>query len=195
MEGGCMAKSVSALHGHMKKGRYGAAGKAGVIIKEVAVTSLIQISSWPDSVPDNEKVAAKSAGLRAAPGPGKVKRGKKSDLLRIEPLKWWVISDHGEITLPSVAAEKGMVLDLSSSKTWLKISGSQAAHLLNHFLPLDFRKDVFSENDVASTGFHHIGVTVWRDEDGFNLLLPRSFALSLWELLEASALQYGLEVK
>ena len=190
-----MVKSVSALHGHMKKGRYWAAGKAGVIIKEVAVASLIQISSWPDTVADTEKVAAKSAGLGTAPGPGRIKIGKKGNLLRIEPLKWWVISDHGEIALPSVVAEKGMVLDLASSRTWLKITGSQSASLLNHFLPLDFRYRSFPENHVASTGFHHIGVTVWRDGEGFNLLLPRSFALSLWELLEASAHQYGLEVK
>src|SRR6056300_544982 len=119
MEGGCMVKSVSALHGHMKKGRYGSTGKPGVCIEEVSVASLIQISSWPDTVPDTEKVAAKSAGLRAAPGPGQVRIGKKSNLLRIEPLKWWVISDHVEIALPSVVAEKGMVLDLASSRTWL----------------------------------------------------------------------------
>ena len=189
-----MAKSVSSLHGSMNKGRYGVAGKAGVVIEEVEVVSHIQISSWPDTTPDIERAVAKSAGLSRAPGPGMVNRGKKSDLLRIEPLKWWIIPDHAEISLPPLPAEKGMVLDLSSSKTWLKITGSKAATLLNHFLPLDFRKDMFSKDVVSSTGFHHIGVTVWRNKEGFNLLLPRSFALALFELLKASAYQYGLEI-
>jgi len=189
-----MARSVSSLHGHMNKGRYGAPGKAGVIIEEVAVASHIQISSWPNTTQDIEKVAAKSAGFSTAPGPGKVKRGKTSDLLRIEPLKWWLISNNKEITLPSVSAEKGMVLDLGSSKTLLKITGPQATSLLNNFVPLDLREQMFLEDDVASTSFHHIGVTIWRNGVGFNLLLARSFALSLWELLEASSHQYGLEI-
>ena len=155
-----MARSVSSLHGHMNKGRYGAPGKAGVIIEEVAVASHIQISSWPNTTQDIEKVAAKSAGFSTAPGPGKVKRGKTSDLLRIEPLKWWLISNNKEITLPSVSAEKGMVLDLGSSKTLLKITGPQASSLLNNFVPLDLRKQMFLKDDVASTSFHHIGVTI-----------------------------------
>ena len=189
-----MARSVSSLHGHMNKGRYGKPGKAGIVIEEVAVASFIQISSWPNTIQDIERATAKSAGLSTAPGPGKVKRGKISNLLRIEPLKWWLISNKEEITLPSFSAEKGMVLDLGSSKTWLKITGPKATSLLNNFVPIDLRKEIFLEDDVASTSFHHIGVTIWRDGVGFNLLLPRSFALSLWELLEASAHQYGLEI-
>ena len=189
-----MARSVSSLHGHMNKGRYGAPGKAGVIIEEVAIASHIQISSWPNTIKDIERVTAKSAGFSTAPGPGKVKRGKKSNLLRIEPLKWWLISKNEQITLPSISAEKGMVLDLGSSKTWLKINGPKSTSLLNNFVPLDLRKEMFLEDDVASTSFHHIGVTVWRNIEGFNLLLPRSFALALFELIEASAYQYGLEI-
>ncbi|XDZ66988.1 sarcosine oxidase subunit gamma [Alphaproteobacteria bacterium LSUCC0684] len=190
-----MAKTVSALHGHMKKGRYGASGTPGVIIEEVRVATLVQLAAWPETHSEAGKLAARMAGVRAAPGRGKVKRSKKGELLSIDPLKWWVISDHEEISAPSVPVKTGMVLDLSDARTWLRIRGAKAEMLLNHFLPLDFRKDVFSEDDVASTGFHHIGVTVWRAKDGFNLLLPRSFALSLWELLETSAHQYGLEVK
>ena len=189
-----MARSVSSLHGHMNKGRYGKPGKAGIVIEEVAVASFIQISSWPNTIQDIERATAKSAGLSTTPGPGKVKRGKISNLLRIEPLKWWLISNKEEITLPSFSAEKGMVLDLGSSKTWLKITGPKATSLLNNFVPIDLRKEIFLEDDVASTSFHHIGVTIWRNGVGFNLLLPRSFALSLWELLEASAHQYGLEI-
>jgi len=190
-----MANKVSALHGHLKPGRYGATGTPGIILKEVPVISLMQFSAWPDAVSEAGKMAARSAGQRIYPGPGQVKRGKKGALLRIEPLKWWFISDHEEIAPPSMPADVGMVLDLADARTWLRIEGKKAEMLLNHFLPLDFRKDEFTENDVANTGFHHIGVTIWREGDGFNLLLPRSFALSLWDMLVASARQYGLEVK
>jgi sarcosine oxidase gamma subunit len=47
---------------------------------------------------------------------------------------------------------------------------------------------------VAATAFHHVGVTLWRSEAGYELFLPRGFALSLWELLYESAQQFGVEV-
>jgi len=40
--------------------------------------------------------------------------------------------------------------------------------------------------------FHQVGVTLWREEKQFNILIPRSSAQSLWELLYESARQYGV---
>ncbi|WP_395174169.1 sarcosine oxidase subunit gamma [Roseibium alexandrii] len=87
-----------------------------------------------------------------------------------------------------------MVLDLSSSRTWINLNGPNATHLLNNFLPVNLSDTAFPTGSVASSAFHHIGITLWRDEHGFNLLLPRSFAISLWEQLTDSAAQYGYAV-
>jgi heterotetrameric sarcosine oxidase gamma subunit len=87
-----------------------------------------------------------------------------------------------------------VLLDLSQSRVRLHVGGRQAALLLNHILPLDLSVRSFSENTVASTAFHHVGITLWRDSSGFNLFLPRSFAASLCEILTEIAQQYGLEV-
>ena len=64
----------------------------------------------------------------------------------------------------------------------------------NRHLPLDLRPASFPVGSVASTAFHHVGVTLWRSDDGFELFLPRGFALSLWEMLLESAAQFGGEV-
>lgn len=66
--------------------------------------------------------------------------------------------------------------------------------LLNRHLPLDLREGAFPLGSVASTAFHHVGITVWRSEAGYELFLPRGFAVSLWELLRESAEQFGVEV-
>ena len=87
------------------------------------------------------------------------------------------------------------MLDMQDSRCWLRVGGGQAGTLLSHFLPLDMRSAAFPEGAVASTAFHHTGVTLWRDQDHFNLLIPRSSAQSLWELLCESAQQYGLVKK
>ena len=47
---------------------------------------------------------------------------------------------------------------------------------------------------VASSSTHHVGVTLWRSADGYELFMPRGFALSLWEGLVESAQQFGVEI-
>ena len=67
--------------------------------------------------------------------------------------------------------------------------------LLNRHLPIDLRENSFPLNSVASTAFHHCSVTLWRSVEGYELFLPRAFALSLWEILVESASQFGYEIK
>ena len=39
-----------------------------------------------------------------------------------------------------------------------------------------------------------LGVTLWRSDAGYELFIPRGFALCLWEGFTASAMQFGLEI-
>ncbi len=87
------------------------------------------------------------------------------------------------------------MLEITQSRVWIKVSGSHAETLLNHFLPLDLREGAFPVGHVASSALHHVGVILWRTENCYNLFIPRSFAVSLWEMLCESAEQYGLEVQ
>jgi sarcosine oxidase gamma subunit len=45
-----------------------------------------------------------------------------------------------------------------------------------------------------STALHHVGITIWHSSDGFELFVPRGFALSLWEVLTDTAAQFGAEI-
>jgi heterotetrameric sarcosine oxidase gamma subunit len=96
--------------------------------------------------------------------------------------------------LPDIDRQLGTVLDLSHSRTWLRLSGDKTPTLLNHFLPIDLRESAFATGAVASTALHHVGVTLWREASAYSLLIPRSFALSLWELVTETAQQYGVAV-
>ena len=127
-----------------------------------------------------------------APGPCTANEGATAAVLRIEPLKWWIIGAGESIALE---AEQGACLDLSHSRTHVRISGSNVTDLLNRLLPLDLREQQFSVGSVASSSMHHIGVTLWRSSQGYELFLPRGFALAAWEILFESATQFGLEVQ
>ena len=106
-------------------------------------------------------------------------------------MKWWVIGKYKlDFQANSVA-----ICDLSFSRICINISGDRASNLLNHFLPLDLRESHFSFGSSASSAIHHVGVTLWKKESGYDVFVPRSFAVSIWELLFETSLQYGCIVK
>ncbi len=188
-----MANAISPLQLIRRAGQFGAPGKPGVTIKEVTGFGLLQFSAWGATLAQTGAEAARVAGCSIAPAPGRVVSGSNGVLMRVEPLKWWLLTPaDAPRPEPELAPEDGAVLDMQDARCWLRITGDKAETLLNHFLPLNLRPSVFVDGTVATTAFHHVGVTLWRDADGLNLLLPRSSALSLWQLLSESAHQYGL---
>ncbi|MGI9489806.1 MAG: sarcosine oxidase subunit gamma [Geminicoccaceae bacterium] len=191
-----MADVVSPLDNHLAAGRPGHGEQPAVSLSEVREHTLFQLAAWPETIAQTGEVAAQTLGLSAIPGPGQVTTGSNGTLMRVEPLKWWLVAEGSTASAPAaILPEEGNFLDLSHSRTWLKVSGKKAEVLLNHFLPIDLREGSFPTGSVASTAFHHIGVTLWRAEDDINLLLPRSFAASLWQMLCESAMQYGVAVR
>ena len=185
-----MVDRVSALAGHNAPGHYGVSTEAGVILREPADLVLHQVAAWPGSMDSVGKQLAKLIGTEAAPGPCRAASGKQGSLLRIEPMKWWLLG----VAAPGFDAEQAVTLDLSHSRTRICVSGADAAEFLNRHFPLDLRQGAFPEGAVASSATHHVGVTLWRSADGYELFIPRGFALSLWEGFVESAKQFGLEV-
>ncbi|MEX0301517.1 MAG: sarcosine oxidase subunit gamma [Leisingera sp.] len=190
-----MFDQVTALQEQLNPSRGGKPGPAGVTLSLLSGFTLTQIAGWPGTLTEAGAAAASTAGCAAAPGPGRIEQGAAGTLLRVEPLKWWLIQGAGLQSTPLQTVNGGTVLDLSSARTLVQVSGPQAETLLNHFLPLDLRPAAFPDGAVASTSFHHVGVTLWRSGALFTLALPQSFAASLWELLAGSALQYGLKTR
>jgi sarcosine oxidase subunit gamma len=109
----------------------------------------------------------------------------------MEPSKWWLLGDT--VNLPE---NLGTSLELSHAFTSISIEGEKSNILLNRHLPLDLRLDNFPINSSASSAIHHVSVKLFRLSDKeFNLVIPRGFALSIWEILLESASQFGYEIK
>jgi len=185
-----MAERESALRGHYKQGRFGEPGEPGMTLTEVPGLKLFQLAAWPDTVEEVGAKAAAHAGAASAPGPGRVVAGSNGALLRVEPVKWWLYGATADKLDPGL----GATLDLSHSRTHVRAAGPRSRECLNRLLPIDLRAESFDTGSVAASSMHHVGVTVWRSEDGFELFLPRGFAVSLWEVLLATAEQFGVEV-
>ena len=186
-----MVNRETALSGHYNPGHFGLSGQTGVTLTEVKDLRLQQVAAWPETLAAVGAKAAAAVGCSEAPGPGHSCSGSNGVLIRLEPLKWWVL---GDVELPELNSDEGATLDASHSRTCVRIEGANAKDLLNRFLPIDFREEAFADGAVASTAFHHVGVTLIRRGDAYEMFLPRGFALSLWELMVESAEQFGVEV-
>lgn len=185
-----MVDRISALHGHYNVGRFGVEGETGVILEDMQGLVLHQIVAWPDTLAAVATKSAQVAGTQNAPGPCAAESGSNGTLLRIEPLKWWVIGTEA----PELSSDEGSTLDLSHSRTHLSIAGAQATIFLNRYMPIDLRQVSFPVGSVASTAMHHVGVTLWRSEHGYELFIPRGFARALWEVFQSTAAQFGAEI-
>ena len=186
-----MVKRISALNKYYQKGVFGKKDTTGVILSEIKNLILYQVAAWPETLNQVGNKLAKSCNLKEYPSVNKAESNSHISILRKEPLKWWIIGNK----LADLSSEEGSIIDLSHSQTHIRISGNDSISLLNRHLPIDLRETFFPLNSVASTGFHHCSVALWRSKNGYELFLPRAFALSLWEVLLESAGQFGYEIK
>ena len=186
-----MVKRISALEGQYQKGIFGKQDSLGIELSEVRNLILFQVGAWPNTLNDVGTKVSKLLNLAEYPKANKASSISEVSMLRVEPLKWWVIGKE----ISDLTVGEGNILDLSHSRTQIRISGKNSISLLNRHLPIDLRELSFPINSVASTAFHHVNVTLWRSKNGYELFLPRAFALSLWDVFLESASQFGYEVK
>lgn len=185
-----MAERHSALTGHNQPGHFGAEQSCGIQLQEIADLQLHQVAAWPDTIDIVGRQAADAAGLSGFSEPGCASGDAQRAMLRVEPLKWWLLG----VQPPSLDAQLGASLDLSHARVRVRVSGNDAAMLLNRFLPVDLREHKFPTGRLATSAMHHVSITLWRNELGYDLFIPRGYALSSWQVLFESALQFGVEV-
>lgn len=192
-----MLERASALEGHYHAGRFGIGPDGpGVTLSEIRDAGPVQIAAWPDTLTGVGNRLAELTGTGAAPGPRQSAAGPKGTLLRMQPLAFWLVRADGATVAAALAieVEAGTAVDLTHSRTVIRIEGPRAAELLNRGLPLDLSPDAFPDGACAASAVHHVGVQLHRRDGGFDLYIPRTFAVSIWEFLTETAAQWGYEV-
>ena len=186
-----MANRSSALESNYSIGNNSTNNESRLQLNEIKNLQLTQVAAWPESVNTVGSNIASHLNLNEYAAPNKAIVNNSVVMMRIEPLKWWIIGSK----IPVLSSDDGTSLDLSHSFTHLEISGPSASHFLNRHLPLDLREKYFPVNAVASSAIHHVSVKLWRSDSGYHLFIPRGFALSLWEIFIETANQFGYEIK
>ena len=200
-----MVERVSALAAVYRLGVAGQIPESGpcVRLREIRDLRIAQIAAWPDTFTRVQEALASALGGGSAPRPGSwVPWGSRARLARVEPLKWWLMESGEEAANgpapPELPSDAAMGLDLSHSRTGIRVTGPAAAQLLMRFMAVNLRGTSFAHGAVATGMFDHVSATVLRDDaengPGYDLLLPRTFSESCWLELVEAAERFGAEI-
>lgn len=195
-----MLERRSALAGfHGAAEHAGVDGGIGLELGEIAGWSLTEIGIYPSKRSEAER--AITGWLGATPDRVETPIATSTGLLiRTGPLSFWLVGPAGGTNLQAARSAlpraATTVIDLSSSRTRLYISGTAAADVLLKGIPVDLAPDAFAIGHVALTGVHHTPILLHRAAtDRFEIYAMRSFALTVFEWLTDAALEHGYRVR
>jgi methylglutamate dehydrogenase subunit D len=112
------------------------------------------------------------------------------------PDQWLAQGPQGmEPLLAEAFSGLASIVDQSHARTLLRVTGPRARDALAKGLAIDLHPSAFVTGFAAVTSVAHIGVVLWQldDRPTYEFAVPRSYALSFWHWLEASAIEYGVE--
>jgi heterotetrameric sarcosine oxidase gamma subunit len=196
-----MPELRSALASVLRPGRFGAGtGAPSLVLSEQPLGTLIQLSGWRDSFADAAGALLTRLGFagtggfetaQEAPAGTAFRVGPERVLLRLtSPVAW-----HG--VAAGIDAALSPALDLSHSRTLIAIAGPDVPALLARLLPIDFDAASFPPGRFVQSAIHSVAVLVHRPvaaDAAFAVYLPRSYAVSVWDLLTESAAPFGYRV-
>ncbi len=141
-----------------------------------------------------------SYGIAPPDGPRRVEKNGVA-LIGIGREQWFATAAPARAAgfvadLAARLAGKAAVADHSDGRLMLRLAGPRVRAVLAKGVPIDLHPRAFKPGDAAQTQVAHIGVLIAQIDDAptYELLAARSFTGSLWSWLEASALEFGLEI-
>jgi len=128
--------------------------------------------------------------------PGRV-AGRNIAFIWTGPEQWLAQGPPGkEAELAEAFSGLAFIVDQGHARTLLRVSGPRARDTLAKGLAIDLHPRAFATGSAAATSVAHIAVLLWQVDDRptYEFAVPRSYALSFWHWLQASAAEYGVEV-
>lgn len=161
---------------------------------DIAVTERTGLGIATVMVRTNQADAVgRKLGVQLADGPVRSVSDALA-LLGIGPGAWLMLAQDAPtdwgLCMADELADIASVFDQTSGYAILRISGQQAAALLQKGAFVDLDPGVFPPGSVAVTVIEHIGAILWRlDETTFEIAVFRSFAGSFahWLVTAAAA--------
>jgi heterotetrameric sarcosine oxidase gamma subunit len=194
-----MLEARSQLASHIKPGLYGAGDHPVVTLSEVRGRSIIQVAGWPDTFETVSTRLATAAGGAVPSAFGIASVADTVTAIWVGAERLWFTADDPALLkrFDGVATdEDAMLLDLSDSRTVLRLKGGAARSVLIKGIAVDLHTDAFPVQAIAHTMVEHVGVLLHRvGPEAFELFVPRSYSANIWYWLTESAEEFGYEVE
>jgi sarcosine oxidase subunit gamma len=187
------------FEGSKQHGHYGATG-TGIALAEATVAAAWNVQG-PSSRASFLDEARELFGVVLPRTPNTIAKSGTMNALWLAPASWLLVEgDAAKLTdfasrRDALNAVGGALFDLSASRVAWKISGIHVTTLLSKHCPLDFHPRAFASGTCAQSLFGHVNALFARAEDGFTIMVARSFAHDVWHALCESAAQFGYDVQ
>lgn len=167
----------SPLEGLLRPGTHGRAGTPGVQIRDGSDRSIVSFS-----------------GQRAAQAPGCVRYGDGWLVTSSPDQSLWV-GDSYDVRIQR-APDGTLTTDLSGSRAILKLEGAAWREVISALVPIDVHPEIFPNGAAAASVAGYMPVVLWRAAglEGVEIATYRSFAGSLWHMVERAAEPFGFHI-
>jgi sarcosine oxidase subunit gamma len=138
-------------------------------------------------------------GLAQPPNIGTSGGRDGARLLCLGPAIWLLVLDSQSFVPAALTLAGAMdsafevTVDTSHAYTRIQIGGTHAVEFIAKACALDLHPRKFVPGACAATGFAGMRTILWRAMDGdrFDLLVGRSYSVSLWEWMIDAAVEYN----
>lgn len=192
--------ALSPLHGSVTAGEFGDRSRGiGIVLAEPAQRAVVQVSARRLREDALAEAVAAHWGVELPRRPAFASRGDCS-FVWSGPGQWMVVAAGGGTALEALLDRHlgafAWLCDRSDGLACLRMSGPHLREALSRGVPVDLDARAFRPGDAAMTLVEHMAVQLWQVDDGptFEMVFPRSSAVSLWRWLTASCAPFGYRV-
>ncbi|MGH3403544.1 MAG: sarcosine oxidase subunit gamma [Streptosporangiaceae bacterium] len=184
---------ISPLAGYA--GAFAATGGTGAELAELAFCTQLNLRLDPKG--DAAERVALALGAPLPSGPNTCTRAGTLTICWLGPDEWLLLGEPDRAAelaarvSGALGKEFGSVVDVSASRTTIRLAGLQARDVLAHGCALDLHPRVFGPGQCAQTLLARAGVLLIADDDGaWRILVRSSFARYLADWLLDASLEY-----
>jgi methylglutamate dehydrogenase subunit D len=159
----------------------------GLHIGERRGLAVIEVAAF-DRIEAARQGLSQALGL-ALPAPRGSSEAAGAQALSIGPGRWLIMGSEAAVgSLPAPPDDVAAITELSGGRAVLTLAGANAVRTLMKGTAVDLDPAIFAAGSVAATALARMPVVIWRRGDGYEVIVPRSYAVSLLDwLIVASA--------
>lgn len=200
-----MAETVqrrAALHNRYTVGTTGPQRAKGVIFAERRPLTIINLQGTAEDAAFRDAVQ-KQIGMELPGSTDTVASSGTHTIFWLGPDRWWLVlsSPEADSTLEddlktALNEQVAAVTDVSHGWTAVRIGGEAARDLLAKLCSLDLHPRGFKPGSCVQTELRGFYVVLHAVDESprFDLFLPRSYVVSMWEWLVDAAAEFTLRI-